>query len=311
MMNAMAGMKVEHISYGGWPNCYRLANSEVEIVVTADVGPRIIRCGFVNGPNLFAEFPNELGKSGEDWWVMRGGHRLWVAPEVMPDTYALDNEPVKAKVNGGTVTLLQPIERETFLQKEIAVELAPDGAVTVTHRIENAGPKPRRLAPWALSQMAPGGMGIAIFPPRGCHEECLLPTNPLVMWAYTDFSDKRWRLTKKYLLLRQNPADHSPQKAGLFHEHTAAAYLLGTHLFVKRAHANPAVPHPDFHCSFEIFTNGEFLELETLGPLVNLAPGSSISHVEHWSLHKDIRLNSFSDDELDRVVLPFFHQPRV
>lgn len=307
----MAGTKVEHISYGGWPNCYRLANSEVELVVTADVGPRIIRCGFVNGPNLFAEFPDELGKSGEDSWVMRGGHRLWVAPEIMPDTYALDNGPVKATVNGGAITLLQPIECETFLQKEIAVELSPDGVVTITHRIENASPKPRRMAPWALSQMAPGGTGIAIFPPRGCHEECLLPTNPLVMWAYTDFSDNRWQFTKMYLLLKQNPADHSPQKAGLFHEHTAAAYLLGTQLFVKRAHANPAVPHPDFHCSFEIFTNGDFLELETLGPLVDLAPGSSISHVEHWSLHKDIRLNSFNDEELDRVVLPFFNQPHV
>lgn len=303
----MSEIKIEKTSYGGWPNCYCLTNSEVELVVTSDVGPRIIRYGFVNGPNLFAEFPDQLGGSGETWWVMRGGHRLWIAPEVIPDTYALDNGPVKATLDGRMITLLQPVEPETLLQKEISIRLDPDGLVTVTHRIENAGPKPRRIALWALSQMKPGGTGITIFPPRGCHEECLLPTNPLVMWAYTDFSDKRWQFTKQYLILKQNPADHSPQKAGLFHENTAAAYLLGTDLFVKRARANPAVPHPDFHCSFEIFTNGDFLELETLGPLVDIGPGSSVSHVEHWSLHRNVQLNSFSDDELDRVVLPFLN----
>lgn len=307
----MTEIKIERIPYGGWPNCYRLTNGEVELVTTADVGPRVIRYGFVNGPNLFAEFPDQLGRSGEDSWMMRGGHRLWMAPEIVPETYALDNGPIKATVDGQVITLLQPVEPETSLQKEISLQLAADGSVTVTHRIENAGSKTRHLALWALSQMASGGSGIAIFPPRGCHEECLQPTNPLVMWAYTDFSDQRWRFTKKYLILKQNPADHSPQKAGLFHENTAAAYLLGTDLFVKRAHANPALPHPDFHCSFEIFTNGDFLELETLGPLVDLAPGSSVSHLEHWSLHRDLRLNSYSDDELDRLILPFFDQPRL
>lgn len=305
----MSEIKIDRISYGGWPNCYRFANAEVELVVTTDVGPRIIRYGFVGGRNMFAEFPDQLGKSGEAWWTMRGGHRLWIAPEVIPDTYALDNGPVKAAVEEQGITLLQPIESETSLQKEISIRQNARGGVEVSHRITNAGSKRRRVAPWALSQMASGGAGIAIFPPRGCHEECLQPTHPLVMWAYTDFSDPRWRLTKKYLILKQNPANDSPQKAGLFHEHTAAAYLLDGDLFVKRCQADPSATYPDFHSSFQIFTNGSFLELETLGPLRDLAPGESVTHVEHWSLHKGVQLNSFSDDELDRALLPYFGQP--
>lgn len=307
----MSGIKIHPISYGGWPNCYRIANAEVELVVTTDVGPRIIRYGFVGGRNMFAEFPDQLGKSGETWWVMRGGHRLWIAPEVVPDTYALDNGPVKATVDEQGITLLQPIEPETSLQKEISIRQNADGGVEVCHRITNAGSKPRRVAPWALSQMTPGGTGIAIFPPRGCHEECLQPTHPLVMWAYTDFSDPRWRLTKKYLILKQNPANDSPQKAGLFHEHTAAAYLLDGDLFVKRCQADPSVTYPDFHSSFQIFTNGSFLELETLGPVNSLAPDESVTHVEQWSLHKGVQLNSLSDDALDRALLPYFGQPQT
>ena len=299
----MAEAKIEQVAYAGWPNCYRMTNGEVELIVTTDVGPRVIRFGFAGEENLFAEMKDELGKSGEDRWMIRGGHRLWVAPEIIPDTQALDNGPVKATICDGGITLVQPVEPETLLRKQMSVELSSRGDVTVTHRLENTGSKRRQLAPWALTQMAPGGLAITGFPPRDSHEKNLLPTNPLVMWAYTDFSDQRWTFTSKYLLLKQDPSNHSPQKVGLFNKDTFGAYLLGTQLFIKRSCAIPHAVYPDFQCSFEMYTNAQFLELETLGPLVALQPGNSVSHVEHWSVHKDVQLNEFTDAELDRVLL--------
>lgn len=292
------------MAYAGWPNCYRVSDGATELIVTSDVGPRVIRYGFVGGQNLFVEIQDQLGKSGEPWWVMRGGHRLWIAPEVKPDTYALDNGPVKATVVNGSISLLQPVEPETGLQKEITVDYESSGDVKITHRITNSGTEGRRLAPWALSQMARGGTGIATFPPRGGHSEQLLPTNPLVMWAYTNFADKRWWLANKYLLLRQDPEEQSPQKAGLFNVDTRAAYLLGSDLFVKRSQADPNATYPDFHCSLEIFANGDFLELETLGPLADLAPGAMVEHVERWSLHKNIKLADLTEAEIERVIQP-------
>ena len=267
----------------------------------------MIRYGLVGGQNLFVEFADQLGKSGESWWMPRGGHRLWASPEIVPDTYALDNAAVKATVSGLRIALQQAVETETGLQKELSVEYAADGSVDVTHKITNCGKSVKRIAPWALSQMAPGGVGITTFPPRGGHSEQLLPTNPLVMWAYTNFSDKRWQFTGKYLLLKQNSADHSPQKTGLFNSATRGAYLLGSELFVKRAQADTSLAYPDFHCSFEIFTNGDFLELETLGSLVDLKPGDSTTHSENWSLYRDIKLASFSEAELDRVIEPLLN----
>jgi hypothetical protein len=300
----MTQRKIEKVSYGGWPNCYRLTNGKVELIATTDVGPRVIRYGFVGGQNMFIEMPGQIGTSGEPHWMGRGGHRLWAAPEIIPDTYALDNGPVTATVTDDRITLLQTVEPETGLQKEMSLEFTQTGEVKVTHRIENTGEMTRRMAPWALTQMAQGGTGIATFPPRGGHSEVLLPTNPLVMWAYTDFSDPRWQLTKHYLVLKQDPHAGAPQKAGLFNEHTRAAYLLGSDLFIKRYEANPALAYPDFHCSFEMFSNNEFLELETLGPLVDLMSGFSATHVEHWSLHRDVRLNDWTENELHRAILP-------
>lgn len=300
----MSGVQIEKVEFAGWPNCYRLTNGDVELIATSDVGPRIIHCGFVGERNFFAVFDDQAGKSGEPYWLIRGGHRLWIAPEVIPDTYALDNSSVQVTIGEGTLTLRQQPEPETGLRKQVAITMSPDGAITVAHQIENTGSKSRRFAPWALTVMAPGGLAVAAFPPRGGHDQFLLPTNPLTMWAYTDFSDPRWRFTRNYLMLRCDQNIAVPQKAGLFNPHSFCAYSLGSNLFTKRYMAAPNVPYPDFHSSVELFTNHEFLELETLGPLADVIPDSAVAHVEHWSLHRNVTLNGLNDAELERVLQP-------
>jgi len=37
---------------------------------------------------------------------------------------------------------------------------------------------------------------------------------------------------------------------------------------------------------------------------VNLGPGESVEHVEHWSLHKNVKIPAFTDAALDKVLLP-------
>jgi hypothetical protein len=300
-----ASVSVQKVEYKGWTNCYRISNGEVELIVTGDVGPRIIRYGFVGGQNLFKEFPDQLGKSGEAAFQLRGGDRVWKAPEDPIATWEPDNVPVTVEITPTGVIAREPIEPQTRLQKEIEVSLAPSGTtVTVSHRIANHSLFPLEFAPWALTMMAQGGTVISGFPPRGHHPQNLEATNPLVMWAYTNLADPRWGFTRKYLSLRQDPANSDAQKLGMFNTNTWAAYVLNGEVFVKRTTADPAKTYPDFGCSFETFTNNEFLEVETLGPLTKVAPGSSVELVEHWGLFRNVKLSAFTDDELDRVLLP-------
>ncbi|MFN7919645.1 MAG: hypothetical protein U0Q16_06085 [Bryobacteraceae bacterium] len=298
-----AAVRVERTEYKGWRNCFRVTNGEVELIVTADVGPRIMRFGYVGGQNLFKEFAEQMGKSGEKEFQLRGGHRVWKAPEDPVATWAPDNAPVEVTVTPTGLVAREPVEPLTSLQKEIAVEMAATGtAVKVTHRIHNKGLFPLEFAPWALTMMAQGGIAVTGFPPRGKHPQVLEATNPLVMWAYTDLSDKRWTFTKKYLLLRQDPKNPEPQKLGLHNPQTWAAYALNGEMFLKRFHPGPAASHPDFGCSFETFTNADFLEIETLGPMTKVAPGTSVTHVEEWNLHRGPWVAAYTDAELDRVV---------
>ena len=305
---ACADVKVEKMEYKGWRNCYRVSNGEIELVITSDVGPRVMRFGFVGGQNLFKEFADQLGGTREEKHQLRGGDRVWKAPEDPIATWAPDNVPVDITVTANGLIARAPVEPLTSLQKEIEVRMAASGTeVTVVHRITNRSLFALEYSVWALTMMAPGGIAISGFPPRGWHPANLEATNPLVMWAYTNLSDKRWAFTKKYLTLKQDPANSEAQKLGMFNTDTWGAYILNGEAFIKRAHANSGEPYPDFGCSFETFTNNEFLELETLGPLTKVAPGKTSEQVEHWSLHRGVVLSAPTDEAIDAAILPLLH----
>jgi hypothetical protein len=307
-ISANAAVTVAKIDYKGWRNCYRVSNGEVELIVTGDVGPRVIRYGFVGGQNLFKEFPEQMGKTGEATFQLRGGDRVWKAPEDPIATWAPDNSPVEISITPSGLVARAPVEPATSLQKEIEISLAPSGSqVTVSHRITNHSLFPLEFSPWILTMMAQGGIAITGFPPRGKHPINLEATNPLVMWAYTDLSDKRLTFTRKYMLLRQDPANANAQKVGLFNTDTWAAYLLNGEMFIKRTQADPAKTYPDFGCSFETFTNNDFLEIETLGPLTKVAPGKTAEQVEHWALYRNIALPKITDEDLDATLMPRVH----
>jgi hypothetical protein len=90
----------------------------------------------------------------------------------------------------------------------------------------------------------------------------------------------------------------------MFNPDTWAAYVLGDEVFVKRTTSDRTKTYPDFGCSFETFTNNDFLEIETLGPIAKIAPGQTVEHIEHWSLYRNLVLKDWNDEELDHVLLP-------
>jgi hypothetical protein len=297
-------MTTEKMNYHGWPNCYRLTNGTIELIVTTDIGPRVIRFGFVGGENVFKEFPDQVGQTGGNAWRIYGGHRLWHAPEAQPRSYAPDNTPVKLEQHDGFVRLIQPVENLTGLEKEMDLQLAADRAgVQVTHRLTNRGIWPVELAPWALSVMAPGGTGVFPLPPRRSHTENLLPTNVLTFWAYTDFTDPRWTIGRHYVLLRQDPQATTPQKIGASVPDGWAGYVRDGFFFLKKFTHLVGATYPDSGSSVETFTNGDMLEVETLGPLTRLDPGASVEHIEHWFLFRDVPTPK-TDADVQQHLLP-------
>lgn len=301
-------MDWQRAPYAGWTNCCRISDGRVELVVTLDVGPRIIRFGLIGGDNEFKEFPKQVGLRGGDEWRSYGGHRLWLAPEDPVRSYYPDNGPVEMEDHGEFLRFLAPPET-TGIQKEIDITLK-DGLVSVNHRLRNVGGAPLDVAGWAISVMAPGGTAIVPLPPRGPHPENLLPTASVALWPYTDMSDPRWTWGTRLVLLTQDRKATSPQKAGIAGAPGWAAYANRDRLFLKTFAISSRAPYPDMGSSVEVFTDSEMLELETLGPLARVEPGKSVEHEEEWYLFDGVVLPS-DEDGIERVLRPLLAQVAV
>jgi hypothetical protein len=204
------------------------------------------------------------------------------------------------------------------LQKEMEIRLATSGSrVRVTHRITNHNHQATQLAPWAIAMMAPGGRAILPLPPKAPLDmQHLLAVGLFAFWSYTDFADPRWHLGTKYIQLKQDahPAGRfREQMGGVFNPAGWGVYFREGHLFVKRVAIVEGARYPDYGCNFELYSDPDFLELETLGPLVELLPGQTATHEEEWQLwrvggERDVPLGE-GEDWVDSVILPKLEKP--
>lgn len=298
----MGNVTIQKKEYKGWKNCIEISNGIIDLIATIDVGPRIIRFGFVGRPNEFVEVKDQLGTTGGDQWKMYGGHRLWHSPESMPRTYEPDNGKVEWRKRKNGVTLVTPLNPWLQIKKEIEITMSPDEAkVTVLHRLTNKGPWAVELAAWPITVMASGGKEII---PQTTTDTGLLPNRMLSLWPYTKLNDKRVYWGEKYITLRQDPKATTPFKIGLPNTEGWAAYANNGHLFVKQFQHFDGELYPDYSASsYETYTNDAILEMETLSPLVLLETEDSIEHTETWALHDNVK-EPKDEKEIAETILP-------
>jgi hypothetical protein len=132
----------------------------------------------------------------------------------------------------------------------------------------------------------------------------------LTLWSFTDFTDNRWGMGREFIQLiqQEKPEGRFPeQMSGLFNPAGWGAYVRAGFMFLKRARVVPQAQYPDFGCNFELFTNSEFLELESLGPLVTLQPGQITSYTEAWWLFDNVP-DIDSEGSIRTAILPLVQQ---
>ncbi len=283
---------MEKVQYHNLPNCIRLTNGEVEIVAATDVGPRVLHYSLVGDENILGWHPEAKVETILGEFKPYGGHRLWIAPENMPNSYAPDNTPVeyvfdKAK---NSIRLIQPIEIVSKTQKEITISLDKTGSgVSVNHKITNCGNQLIEMAAWAVTIMRGGGKASIPNEPFAPYSgETLLPVRNLTCWSYTDFSDSRWQFDKDFICLSVDENKPEPQKIGVLNKQCWAKYVIGDLEFTKRFDFVEAAVYPDMNSNTELYTAGDFIEIESLAPLKKLAPGDSTEHTEYWELKRNV-----------------------
>ena len=291
----MPSMKPSKTEYRGTA-ALKLATRAIELVVPTEFGPRVASLRSLTGRagNLFLEFPADEPRY--HGYYLRGGHRLWHSPEDIVRTYQPDDAPLAVKPLANGVALTQPTEALTGLQKGLKLELLGERTVKVTHTLTNRGQWAVECAAWALTMLRPGGYGVLSLMPKGDHARGdLLPNYALVPWTFTDLSLPVWQLRRDFIGIDVAKAK-AAQKLGITNYPGWSAYWNAGTTLVKYAPVIAGAVYPDLGSCFEVFTNGAFIELETLGPLVKLAPGKTTTHVEYWGV-----LDSLPKPDTDAV----------
>ena len=276
------------IEYLGFPNCIELSNDTARLIISTDFGPRILFYGLDENENILGWHPEAAVTTRLGTWKPYGGHRLWVAPENMPLSYAPDNDPVEHQIMGAGLVILTQPAGEVPIKKELIVKLDETGSgVTIDHKLTNEGDMVDNISAWALTILRPGGEVIIPNEPFAPYSpETLLPVRSIALWSYTDFTDPRWTFEKDRICLRVDENLGSQQKIGVLNKQGWAGYQYKDQTFVKRFDHLEDETYPDMNSNMEVYTAGGFVEVETLSPLRVLQPGESIEHQERWELKK-------------------------
>jgi len=295
----MSEIKISEVNYGKFGKCVQLTNGDIEVVVTVDMGPRIIRYALVGGENVFCEAPDRVldQKTG---FRLLGGHRLWHAPEDLKRCYGPDNDPVKwQEIENGILVAGNP-EPNTGMLKEMEISIEEEGTeVYVLHRITNNNWWPIEFAAWGLSMMAPGGKEII---PLNQEMTAPLANNFLAFWPYVKLNDHRIWYGSEYITLTQDPSHKPPFKLGVKNNQGWAAYFNKGQLFVKQFFPEEGQKYPDGGMTYETYTTDFMLEMETLSPMYTVDPGDCVEHEEIWMIIDGVECPENNDDSIDAIL---------
>ena len=253
-----------------------IENQFLRVDYLTTTGPRIIGL-YAKGAdgNLLAETPEVHWSTPHGEYYLRGGHRLWTAPE--DPFYTCPEDRLNVITEKDKVILRGEVD-VSGLEKEISFCL-DENHVLLTHRVTWHGKEPIELAPWAITQLRLGGM--AILPQPGLNG--LLPNRHVVLWPYSQINDERVALHDDLILIYGRAAEHA-FKIGNYDSHGWVACLLGNVLFVKRFSVDTLQNYPDMGCNVEVYVKDVCLELETLGALRMLNPNESVTLNETWEV---------------------------
>lgn len=250
------------------------------VTVTDAYGPRVVGLRRHDGPQVLADLPPDVSIEGpQGTFRFHGGHRLWSAPEVPRLSYAPDDHHCEVAVDDETVTISGPVDVAGFA-KSISVRSHGD-RLMVDHRLRWEGDGTVRTAPWAITLLPLGG--VAVVPVGGFdrHDD-IRADRSVVLWPYTELTDPRlsWRQATVTIEARGGPR----LKVGTGPAPRRLGYLRDGLLFTKTVAPAGDGDRPDLGAVGQVFTNEVICELETLGPLVELAPGDDIAHQETWQV---------------------------
>ena len=310
----------DHLGWG-W-QAHVIRNDYITLALVPAIGGRVMQYDLQDHPFLWVN-PAEIGRTYEPAadgvWHNFGGYKSWVAPQGnwrrgmggWPPAPTLDSglyTITMTKGESGEITLVATSPRETFAEwqaKDLSLTrtltVYPGSTrVRVEQRITNHGTAPQIVSNWDVTQIPGTHAGL---------------DDPETCWVYFPINTRSMFGERGYFTFPgSNRAYADSQWSNLMGDNIAAVnYLRRTgkigadvvggwvasvdsrhgFTYVKRFSVEKApepATYPEGGSSLQVFTSGKepYVEVEVLGPLVDLAPNQSTNFVIDWySTHID------------------------
>ncbi len=286
----MGETTVQRIDYQEWKGAYRLSNGTVELIFVPQIG-RIMRYGFVGDTNLLWENPNLLGKTtdmvlAKTEWSNYGGDKLWPAPQKVwgwPPDPIMDSGLQKVSITSDKRLKIEaPLSPKHHLQFVRVIKMDAEGTgVTFENRLINKSDKPATWSVWQVTQVAhPDKLILPLY------KQGKFPTGYFVFQG-ADPKAESLQIVGDEVHLTRN-ALQSAKIGGdsplgwLKAERGNLTFEVSTKLQTGKT-------YPDDGCALEIYTNPDplpYIELEVLGPLVEVKPQKTITLTTRWNLKR-------------------------
>lgn len=283
-------INILEINYRDYGKCLNISNGMIEIIVTLDCGPRIIRYGYVDGNNHLAEYINDRIVTPYGDYFVIGGHRF------SNDLYVPDNEKVEYELILNGVRLMQKVEKWTQIQKSIDITFTENSSeVTILHRTTSFNVFNINLFISSITSMKKGGIEIIPFSRKS---ENILPDRMFVLWPYSNLRDSRVYFGDRYVAMKVNENILDNFKIGFNTNFNHALYYNDEELFIKYYEKNNNnLNYPHMGCNYESFICKNYIEMQSNSPIYNVKPNDHVEYLEIWKLHRGITL-----DSLDKFI---------
>ncbi len=287
-------MTVHKTKFGRFENCYECTIPQAKLVITSDIGPRIVSLETGKSGNIL--FIDSRESFGYMDWKIYGGSRLWVGPESMV-SYEPDNVPCKTKIDTDSITVTDE-GQEKAIGKSMTVR-EKNGRFLIGYSVRNNGPLPVEYALWSVTCVVPTG---TVFFPWGS-ETPGWEMKKIVYWSSwidhsTNVRSSQYEQTPDLFIVRPNGEEGKVGTGG----HGGYIGTTGKgYTFVKKFERDRLAEYPDDGCACECYTCKDFAELESLGPIRTIMPGASAGYEEEWIV-KDAQVDVNDSAEIKRLV---------
>ena len=265
-----------------WGKALFIDNGTIEIGIPLEFGIRIGHLSYLGEENLFFEQPLDMEElATPEGWRVRGGHRLWVAPE-SKEVYYPDNSPISYEISDDKLMIFQDEDPWLSMKKSIMLSFIDKETVLVEHELLNTGKDTKKCSLWGVTSVAPCGTE---YIPLHYRDGGMDPLHRVSMWDYTSLGDNRVKYERTSITLEHTQVPER-YKIGVGHPAGAVTYINKGVIFEKSFNIAPEMIYPDGDVSYETFMCRHMVEIESLSPLYELIPGKTISHNEVWKLKK-------------------------